>query len=97
MVDLAEMREKLKSSNGGNWINVRKFSDKVAYRIRPSVCLRRLSILDRHIAKYQDFVADLGERKSALQKTKMRAHTMNGIKFLESLFRRKNDVINNDK
>ena len=33
MDDLAEMREKLKSSKDGNWINVRKFTDdKVSYK-----------------------------------------------------------------
>ena len=52
------------------------------FPIRPSVWLRRLSFLDRHTIKYQDFMADLGERKSVLQKTKMRAHTMNRIKSL---------------
>ena len=69
---LTEMREKLKSSKDGNWINVRKFNDKVVLSYKTiSMAKKTVSFLDRH----------------------MRAHTMNGINFLESLCRRQNDVI----
>ena len=69
---------------------------RLTYHIIPSRirAKKTVSFVDRHITKYQDFMADLDERKSVLQETtNMRAHTMNGIKFLDSLSRRKNDVI----
>ena len=53
MDDLAEMREKRKSSKDGNWINVRKFTDdKVALSYKTiSMAKKTVSFLDRHITE----------------------------------------------
>ena len=96
MNDLTEMREKLRSSKDGNWINARKFTDeKVSLSYKTiSMAKKTVAFLDGHIGKHQAFLADLGQRKSTLQqKTNMRAHTLNGIKFLEILGRQQKDVI----